>query len=164
MSRIKLERPILIGFTLALFILWCAMSWYWYVCGIRDFCSESPNVFLEAQYVPNLPLPTPITSLDNDECPPYLLAPVGIGMRNNHDDVRRVERFLNVFERADLAEDGLYGFSDIQAVKRFEYKYAELVLIPRGIEGPTGRVHDKTKDLMDALACKYYQQYYEIKE
>lgn len=61
--------------------------------------------------------------------------------RNNPEDVKIVEKFLNTYEGENLVVDGVYSFVDFQAVIRWQEKYSATILKPWGLTKGTGYVY-----------------------
>jgi hypothetical protein len=60
---------------------------------------------------------------------------------NDPLDVKKLETFLNTFEKEKLPVDGVYDVQDVLAVKRWQRKYAKIVLAPMKLKEPTGTVY-----------------------
>ncbi len=65
---------------------------------------------------------------------PYLKIPIKLGRKNNVEDVKLLEQFLNRYEDADLVVDGLYSREDFNAVIKWQEKYADDILKPWGLK------------------------------
>lgn len=88
----------------------------------------------------------------------YLTSPVRFGAKNNQNDVRLLEKFLNTYEGARLSVNGIYEKNDFDAVVSFQEKYAKDVLVPYGnLKRGTGYVYvttlKKIKEIVSA-SCK----------
>lgn len=71
----------------------------------------------------------------------YLTTPVKFGENNNADDVRLLEKFLNTYESANVPVNGVYEQADMEAVMKWQEKYASEILHPWGIVKGTGYVY-----------------------
>ncbi len=84
---------------------------------------------------------------------PYLRDRVYIGAGNNPDEVRKLETFLRDHEQESVTIDGIFGVSDIEAVKRFQTKYAGRIPTLPGINLPVGNVGWLTQNQINILSC-----------
>lgn len=64
------------------------------------------------------------------EAHPYLKNPIKLGRKNNPEDVKLLEEFLNRYENANLPIDGIYSREDFYAVIKWQEKYATDILSP----------------------------------
>jgi hypothetical protein len=71
---------------------------------------------------------------------PYLKNPIRFGKKNNPEDVKLLEQFLNRYENANLPVDGVYSREDYYAVIKWQEKHADDVLKPWGLEKWTGYI------------------------
>lgn len=135
----SLSRQQHMALILALFAVWMVVSWMWYVCGIKNLCSV-PTLNKTAAIV------TPVAEAGDVACEAYLTEDIRIDTRNSSTEVRNLERFLNVLFGEHLASDGLYGHSDIAAVKRYEV---------RRLPGrtPEGNVSHAVREMVNSDAC-----------
>jgi DNA-binding beta-propeller fold protein YncE len=69
---------------------------------------------------------------------PYLTKDIRYGGKNNPEDVRMLETFLNTYEAADLPVDGIYSQKDMAAVIKWQEKYAAEILAPWKLKKGTG--------------------------
>lgn len=76
-----------------------------------------------------------------------------IGAENNPNEVRKLQYFLNSYENAGLAVDGVFGSSTEAAVMAFQAKYADAVLAPWGTTVPTGIVYITTRAQINKIYC-----------
>jgi peptidoglycan hydrolase-like protein with peptidoglycan-binding domain len=53
-----------------------------------------------------------------------------VGADNDSLQVERLQKFLNEFEGAGLTVDGQYGPATVQAVNKYQRKYAREILRP----------------------------------
>ncbi|MBP6948884.1 MAG: peptidoglycan-binding protein [Candidatus Pacebacteria bacterium] len=70
-----------------------------------------------------------------------LSSPIDIGLKNNPEDVKKLETFLNTYEKEKLVVDGIYGKDDYLAVKRWQAKYKNTILVPMKLKKPTGTIY-----------------------
>lgn len=88
---------------------------------------------------------------------PYLTKPIKFGAKNNIEDVKLLERFLNTYEDSFIRVNGIYEKSDYQAVISWQEKHKEDVLKPWGFNRGTGYVYvtslRKIKEIHEAK-CK----------
>ncbi len=70
-----------------------------------------------------------------------LSAPIDIGLNNDPTDVKKLQTFLNTYEKENLKITGVYGKADYLAVKRWQAKYKAQILTPMKLKNPTGTVY-----------------------
>jgi DNA-binding beta-propeller fold protein YncE len=87
--------------------------------------------------------------------PGYPTSFIRFGRTNNSEQVKLLQSFLNLFEKANLAVDGVYKQADRQAVITFQEKYAQDILAPWKLTRGTGNVFTKTLAKMIQLAEGY---------
>jgi len=141
---------------LALFLMWSVVSWYWYTCGVRGFCFEFnvPNVMLVSVSHTGLPfIESNYIDVEKVCAHAYITELIGVNYRNSFFEVKKLEHFLNVTQGEDLAEDGLFGISDIRALQRFQWKYRDLILFPNNLIYPSGHIDNATLAHINAIAC-----------
>lgn len=139
----------------SLFLIWSVVSWYWYTCGIRGFCFDinAPTVLLVSVSHTGRPFIETEYFETNRQCSDYLVELIGLNYRNAPHSVRKLEYFLNITQGEDLAEDGLFGLSDVRALQRFQWKYRDLILFPNNLIYPTGHVNKETLEHINTIAC-----------
>ncbi len=81
----------------------------------------------------------------------YVSGAIFYGKNNDPEAVKEIQRFLNDYEGENLPITGFYGELTLEAVKRFQEKYAEAILHPWGITQPTGVVHTTTRNKMNSI-------------
>jgi len=95
-------------------------------------------------------------------CVPLLTTDMSISLRNNPDEVKTLQQFLNSDPDTQVAlsgpgspgnETGYFGLLTDKAVRAFQSKYASEVLYPLGIQNPTGGVYSSTRAKINELAC-----------
>ncbi|MBU1246564.1 hypothetical protein KJ973_01490, partial [Patescibacteria group bacterium] len=84
----------------------------------------------------------------------YLLDYIKLGTKNNTNEVKKLEHFLNTFEGEKLAVNGFYGQADFNAVKRFQQKYDHSILNLWGLINPTGHVYYTTRKTINEMYCQ----------
>jgi len=152
-------------------VLWSALSWYWYVCGIKGFCEASlysTNTSDEVQSRETDSVngnssrsdrntSTEGTVVSTEEltiqCESYLDSYIRKGYNNVEADVVRLQTYLNTYENESLDVDGSFGTLDEEAVKRFQLKYRKAVMNPWGMTQPSGYVFKTTRDHINTLKC-----------
>lgn len=71
-----------------------------------------------------------------------LAQPIDIGLATNDpDDVKKLETFLNTYEKEKLPVNGIYEKQDVLAVKRWQTKYKANILAPMKLKNPTGTIY-----------------------
>ena len=60
--------------------------------------------------------------------------------KNNPEDVKLLEKFLNTFEGKNIPIDGIYSKDDFDAVVAWQEKYSDDILKPWGLKKGTGYV------------------------
>lgn len=86
-------------------------------------------------------------------CTPIITSVLKIGGKNDANQVRRVQNFLNTFEKANLAVTGVYDTATIEAVEDFQVKYRSEILTPWGASLPSGEIYITTRNKMNDLYC-----------
>jgi hypothetical protein len=76
--------------------------------------------------------------------PKYPTTFIKFGSRNNPEEVKLLEQFLNLFMGFDLPVNGIYEQADRQAIIAFQEKYTEDILAPWKLKKGTGYVYTKT--------------------
>ena len=89
---------------------------------------------------------------------PYLSSFVKLGGKNNTEDVKKLQSFLNDFEGEKLVIDGIYKSTDFTAVKRFQKKYTREILTYWNINTPTGYVYITTTEMINKLVRENLQK------
>jgi hypothetical protein len=86
-------------------------------------------------------------------CAPIITSTLKIAGKNDANQVRRVQNFLNTFEKANIAITGVYDTATIEAVEDFQVKYRSEVLAPWGATLPSGEIYITTRNKMNDLYC-----------
>ena len=86
-------------------------------------------------------------------CAPIITSTLKIAGKNDAGQVRRVQNFLNTFEKANIAVTGVYDTATIEAVEDFQVKYRSEVLAPWGATLPSGEIYITTRNKMNDLYC-----------
>ena len=87
-------------------------------------------------------------------CDTYLTAFIRYGVRNDPEQVRRLQRILKDVEGAAIAVTGTYDGATLAAVHAFQRKYAADILAPWGYKDSTGFVYLTTRKKVNELYCK----------
>ena len=109
----------------------------------------SPGLVLGAAAEDNLP----------EGCSAYLWEYIHIGRKNNPEQVKKLQMFLNTEMGANLPITGFYGSLSYSWVEKFQVKYWEEVLkpwVPHGLpteKTPTGYVYKTTRRWINMLNC-----------
>ncbi len=145
-----LSREQQIALVLFIFALWCGISWRWYTCGIKGFCSVPQTAHALVSPVKDVPLiplvGTEASAAGAVPCAAYLTKDLALGKKNDRTEVRKLEQFLRA-EGAPLAEDGIFGRNDATEVKRYQERWRALGIVPDGV------VSEKTRELINRAAC-----------
>lgn len=64
----------------------------------------------------------------------FLTKPIHRAFKNDPEDVKLLEKFLNTYENAHLPIDGVYSKADFDAVVRWQEKYRDEILAPWGLK------------------------------
>lgn len=75
------------------------------------------------------------------------------GYKNNSEEVKILQNFLNGHMNSGLVVDGVFGGKTEAAVKAFQLKYASDILTPWGNTVPTGIVYKTTLVKIKNLMC-----------
>lgn len=104
--------------------------------------------------VPTVPVSpeTPTIPVASGACSPYFVGSIRAGLADPAL-VRKLQEFLNTYEKETLAVDGVYGPQTMRAVIRFQEKYRTEILAPWGLSSGTGMVSLTTSAKMNALVC-----------
>jgi hypothetical protein len=91
-------------------------------------------------------------------CEPYLKEYIKLGARNNPDEVRKLQIFLNQFFELDNPVTGFYGPITFEMVKKFQAHQEAGTLAPwtavgLPTNGPTGYVYKTTQRWINILKC-----------
>lgn len=70
----------------------------------------------------------------------YLTVNITPHRNNSVENVKKLQHFFNTYEKEHLEITGMYDQMTIDAVNRFQVKYAKAILAPWGITQPTGNV------------------------
>jgi len=77
----------------------------------------------------------------------------GVAPENDPVEVRKVQHFLNIFEGANLAVDGVFDANTDAAVRAFQLKYRDDILDPWGHTASTGYVYITTRQKINEIYC-----------
>lgn len=86
-------------------------------------------------------------------CEYYISTFLKKGANNPVNQVRKLQIFLNDYMGENLAIDGVYGNATFEAVKRFQIREADEVLLPWGIDEATGIVRETTMRRINNIMC-----------
>ncbi|MBM3256822.1 MAG: peptidoglycan-binding protein [Candidatus Liptonbacteria bacterium] len=75
------------------------------------------------------------------------------GEKNPPELVARVQAFLRIYENENISITGFFDNPTIEAVTRFQIKYANDILAPLGLKHPTGHAAASTIRKMNQIAC-----------
>jgi hypothetical protein len=78
---------------------------------------------------------------------------IKFGKNNNPEEVKKLQTFLNDQLGLNIPVNGVFGPKTLAAVKQFQQKYADDVLSPWGLTGPTGFVFKTTRHKINVLMC-----------
>lgn len=87
------------------------------------------------------------------ECPAYLTGYVTTFGKNDPEQVRLLEVFLRDGRGEQITPDGLYDALSVAAVKKFQAENINDILVPWGIDYPTGNVYYTTRKKINELYC-----------
>src|SRR3989344_469634 len=88
------------------------------------------------------------------KCEPYLKSYLGYGKANNPDEVKKLQEFLNNKEGEKLSVSGVFDLPTLEAVKRFQDKYAKDILQESwGLSCNTGYVYITTLAKINDIVC-----------
>ena len=88
------------------------------------------------------------------KCEPYLKYYLGYSKNNNPDEVKKLQEFLNKYESNRLLVNGVFDLPTLEAVKRFQDKYAKDVLKSSwGLSCNTGYVYITTLAKVNDIVC-----------
>jgi hypothetical protein len=86
-------------------------------------------------------------------CPDGINSYIREGKKNDSDEVKKLQEFLNEEMDLKLEVNGVYDAETIKAVKAFQLKYADKILTPWGINEPTGYAYKLTIWWANAIIC-----------
>ena len=192
---------------LPVFMLWMLGSSYYYVCSIKNLCSEDgdtnkPVAVKEMQVeskssastettktdavktqttipITQIPQTTPEGTLPTvvpapevqknttpdstsntrpSQCSSYITASMKPDQGNDAGQVKKLQEFLKTNEGENIQVSGVFDDVTFEAVKRFQTKYKEDVLLPHGENyAATGFVLETTKAKINQLYCSHNQ-------
>lgn len=122
------------------FIIWVFISSYWYVCGVKNFCSFNMNLegieqnkyrngasifYSNSNYINNInnerSVEKRVVSM-KVSCTSYIKDYLGKGNINKKNEVAKLQNFLNEFEGNLLFIDGFFGSKTKSALIEFQRK------------------------------------------
>lgn len=83
----------------------------------------------------------------------YLDKYLRMGKKNDPEQVKKLQLFLNKWENAGLPVTGFFGPLTYAAVMAFQQHYFEEVLKPWGVAAPTGIVYQTTQRWINLMEC-----------
>ncbi len=86
-------------------------------------------------------------------CGLYMDKFMGLGKKNDVEQVKKLQQFLNKWMGANLPVTGVFGPLTQSAVIAFQQKYLDEILKPWGINAPTGLVYLTTLRWINMLEC-----------
>lgn len=81
----------------------------------------------------------------------YTTETIRLGRKNNPEQVKLLEQFLNRYENAHLEVNGIYEKADFEAVIRWQEKHTDDILKPWGLKKGTGYVYTRSLAKIKAL-------------
>lgn len=110
-----------------------------------------PTGYIDNEITENITVSIPkgkyISPLDNEiyDCTPFTKY-LRFGLRTNDPHEAKLwQAFLNKYENENLKIDGVYGLKTESAIKRFQNKYKNQILVPWGLTHPTGYTYKSTR-------------------
>ncbi|MEI7480361.1 MAG: hypothetical protein WCJ59_01920, partial [bacterium] len=91
-------------------------------------------------------------------CTPYLTGYIKQGSKNNLEDVKKLQIFLNTYEGTSLVVDGVYKTVDMNAVKAFQIKNRKDVLDFWNMKNPSGYVYISTQKAINRVYCEHTKE------
>jgi hypothetical protein len=88
-----------------------------------------------------------------ESCTAYLSKYMFFGKKNDVEEVKKLQTFLNEHMGLTLVVDGVYGTTTRDAVKSFQEKYPTEVLAPWGLTSGTGNVFKTTLRWINMTKC-----------
>ena len=89
-----------------------------------------------------------------EQCSAFITSYLSPGGENSSVQVRRLQYFLRDFQYANVVPNGIYDAATIEAVKAFQDTYADEILMPWGMSGPSGVVYYTTQQKINELYCQ----------
>ncbi len=86
-------------------------------------------------------------------CGIYLDKYLKMGLKNDVEAVKKVQKFLNDFFKAGLVVDGVFGPLTDKHVRAFQLSHKTKILDPWGLKGPTGIVYLTTQTEINNIIC-----------
>lgn len=88
-----------------------------------------------------------------EACGLYMDRFIRRGITNDVEQVTKLQTFLNKWMDSGLTINGTYDDATLQALRAFQEQYANEVLTPWGLTGPTGLVYQTTLRWINMLEC-----------
>lgn len=112
------------------------------------FCALVAGFFL---FIPNT-FAADVASDSHKECN-YLESYLSVYRNNDIDQMLKLQTFLKEQEGFDVKLSGVFDSSTIIAVREFQIRYSEDILVPWGLKSPTGNVSITTRHKINDLSC-----------
>ena len=77
-----------------------------------------------------------------------------LGGANSASEVSKLQLFLKNSEKIDVDVNGIFDQKTFEAVKAFQAKYVDEIMLPWGVTTPTGQVYYTTKKKINEIFCK----------
>ena len=95
-----------------------------------------------------------------ESCAPFLTSYLGYGKKNNPEEVKKLQTFLNQYLHLNIPVNGLFGRETLEAVNQFQIKESNEVLMPWFKKGllksdkeATGYVYKTTLRRINLIKC-----------
>jgi peptidoglycan hydrolase-like protein with peptidoglycan-binding domain len=100
-----------------------------------------------------------VATSTGETCTPYLTDYLRMGKKNNPEQVKLLQIFLNKHLGTNIPVTGFFGPRTFEAVKQFQLENLDQVLVPWVPHGlskqkPTGYVYKTTKRWINLIECK----------
>lgn len=86
-------------------------------------------------------------------CPYIFKTHMKKGGKNNANEVKKLQAFLNEQLGLDIPVTGFFGNKTFNAVKQFQLKYKDIILSPWNSKGASGYFYKSTLKQANALIC-----------
>jgi hypothetical protein len=96
---------------------------------------------------------TNVNIIPNTESCSYLVEYMRLDGNNNPIEVTKLQAFLKNSEKLDVDINGIFDTKTFEAVKAFQAKYLEDIMIPWGSRTPSGQVYFTTQKKVNEVYC-----------
>lgn len=96
-------------------------------------------------------------------CPPYLNHYLRKELNNPPSEVRKLQTFLKDREKIDVEVNGIFDDKTVEAVKKFQLRYASEILKGWETSAPTGVVYITTRTKINDIVCGTQSNYTALK-